>query len=727
METRSQCYFCPIFGNVEDINDNVLPTFEDVMKCYEWNRLQLKITRNTTKEPSFLDIAKLVAQRVECVWRKSSLPAVSNTRVIQLINGYHIKCKNLKKSLKKISVYQKENFLRRSRVLFDICSCKCKQIELCCCPRQYKVPKEEQEFLSDQRGARKMRIGGIDRVLTNKLQKRAARAPNTEKNVNKIHDKINSKQQDLELSVSNSSSSCDDSFNLPSTSKAEGKKDITKKNFSLPMLSKTCDRYGVSDRAAAAIASSVLQDISPGSEPIDKSKIRRERKKVRKEYIQKQKQLDLPALYFDGRKDKTLNIIKKGAKKYRQILIEEHVSVLKEPDSVYVGYATPDRSTSKSIEMSIIALLSSKKINKENLMAIGCDGTVTNTGKFNGVIRVLEKRLQRPLQWIICMLHLNELPLKHLFNKLDGVTKGPYSHAGPIGNLLENCEELPIAKYERIEGQLPEIQFEGLSTDQKYLYEITISIISGHCHDGLANKSPGKISHARWLTKANRILRLYISTSNPSYQLKVLAAYCVKVYAPVWFEIKTNPTCKHGSKNFWKLVTNSRYLPAELKLVIDPVIQRNAYFAHPENLLLSMLLDENKTVRELAARRIQEARISPHTGKQPRVFEVPTINFDASNYFEVINWNQKFFDPPILRNITTEEINAAVECQESGNLIFAKLPCHTQAVERTVKIVSEASMTLCDKKSREGLIQVKLESRREMPRFDSKQDFVTKK
>ena len=60
METRRQSYQCPIFGSVQDIKDNVLPTYEDVMKYYEWNRLQLKISRNTIKEPSFLDIAELV-------------------------------------------------------------------------------------------------------------------------------------------------------------------------------------------------------------------------------------------------------------------------------------------------------------------------------------------------------------------------------------------------------------------------------------------------------------------------------------------------------------------------------------------------------------------------------------------------------------------------------------------------------------------------------------------
>ena len=130
------------------------------------------------------------------------------------------------------------------------------------------------------------------------------------------------------------------------------------------------------------------------------------------------------------------------------------------------------------------------------MMTIGCDDTVTNTGKFNGVIRSFQKRLQHPLQWIICMLHLNELLLRHLFIKLDGVTTGSSSHAGPIGKSLENCEKLPIVNYEKIQSELSEVKFEDLSTDQKYLYEITMAVISGKCSDDLSNRSPGKMSHA---------------------------------------------------------------------------------------------------------------------------------------------------------------------------------------------------------------------------------------
>lgn len=139
-----------------------------------------------------------------------------------------------------------------------------------------------------------------------------------------------------------------------------------------------------------------------------------------------------------------------------------------------------------------------------------------------------------------------------------------------------------------------------------------------------------------------------------------------------------------------------------------------------------MLCDEHKTVRELAAGRILKARNTPHSGMLPRVFEVPQINFDANSYIDLINWQQNYFDPPILGHITNQEINEVIESQGDLNLIYLRLPCQTQAVERSVKIMTEASMSLCDKKSREGLIRAKLASRKLMPQFDSKQDFVVK-
>lgn len=48
------------------------------------------------------------------------------------------------------------------------------------------------------------------------------------------------------------------------------------------------------------------------------------------------------------------------------------------------------------------------------------------------------------------MLHCNELPLRHLFLKLDGRTVGPKAFSGLIGRQLQICETLPVVLFEPI-------------------------------------------------------------------------------------------------------------------------------------------------------------------------------------------------------------------------------------------------------------------------------------
>ena len=80
---------------------------------------------------------------------------------------------------------------------------------------------------------------------------------------------------------------------------------------SLERTSEVCDRFQVSDRAGAAIATSVLSDLGyvtseDRSEIIDKSKLRREKQKQRTALQREGDIQEIRGLYFDGRKDKTL-------------------------------------------------------------------------------------------------------------------------------------------------------------------------------------------------------------------------------------------------------------------------------------------------------------------------------------------------------------------------------------------------------------------------------------
>ena len=74
----------------------------------------------------------------------------------------------------------------------------------------------------------------------------------------------------------------------------------------------------------------------------------------------------------------------------------------------------------------------------------------------------------------------------------------------------------------------------------------------------------------------------------PSEKLQALVMFIIRVYAPMWFAIKSHLSCKDGARHFHQQVTRSRYLSQEQKNIIDPVLHRNSYLAHPENIILAM-------------------------------------------------------------------------------------------------------------------------------------------
>ena len=143
----------------------------------------------------------------------------------------------------------------------------------------------------------------------------------------------------------------------------------------------------------------------------------------------------------------------------------------------------------------------------------------------------------------------------------------------------------------------------------------------------------------------------------------------------MWFEIKTALSCKDGVRHVYSTILKSRYLTDDLKKlkkVVDPVIQGNAFFSHPENLLLAMLTDERQAI-----------------GLRDGEFNA------------------------MRRIIKTRRLDTETE--------FARYPCHTQTVERHIKLVTEASVYVGCSESRDGFIRARLGSRwSKMPKFDKR-------
>ncbi|CAG5054232.1 unnamed protein product [Parnassius apollo] len=261
-----------------------------------------------------------------------------------------------------------------------------------------------------------------------------------------------------------------------------------------PVVAITLDRYGISDCAGAAIVSATLQDNglvteSDTSSVIDRSKIRRARAQTRssRAAVNVLNGDDtLVCISFDGRKDKTMLY----EDNRRKIVVEEHITLVKEPNSQYIGHITLATANALTISKKLYLYLA-LKCDLKRIIAIGCDGTSVNTGNKAGIIYLLEKKLHRPLQWLVCLLQTNELSLRHLFEHLDGKTTGPRSFTGVIGKALKGCENLPVVQFTPIACSISVCNISvdisksrsDLSTDQLYLYEIYDAVSRGQCDD----------------------------------------------------------------------------------------------------------------------------------------------------------------------------------------------------------------------------------------------------
>jgi hypothetical protein len=72
----------------------------------------------------------------------------------------------------------------------------------------------------------------------------------------------------------------------------------------------------------------------------------------------------------------------------------------------------------------------------------------------------------------------------------------------------------------------------------------------------------------------------------------------MKLNSPLWFSIKKFSFSTEDAKHVWKTIHLSHNLNKKIKEVIAPVIERNAFFVHPEN-ILAMIFDEQKKIHKL--------------------------------------------------------------------------------------------------------------------------------
>ena len=107
---------------------------------------------------------------------------------------------------------------------------------------------------------------------------------------------------------------------------------------------------------------------------------------------------------------------------------------------------------------------------------------------------------------------------------------------------------------------------------------------------------------------ASTITEMYMKKHRLSVKakknLETIVHFIVTNYAPMWFSIKCKPSLIEGPKHYFMQVQLLKLLPKKVQEVVKENTDRSAYHAHPENILLAMLADDNQEVRGKAVDRI---------------------------------------------------------------------------------------------------------------------------
>ena len=134
-----------------------------------------------------------------------------------------------------------------------------------------------------------------------------------------------------------------------------------------------------------------------------------------------------------------------------------------------------------------------------------------------------------------------------------------------------------------------------------------------------------------------------------------------------------------------------------------------------------MIMSEELEVREIVIKKILDIRKQEPPKK--RMKKIPTIDSLAEHWTDIIDLTQPgICEPALTEELTEEDLQEALR---SGTKIdLPDFPCHSQSVERAVKLTSEASHKVYGQEARHRHNLAKVTSMKMRPSFESKGQYM---
>ena len=110
--------------------------------------------------------------------------------------------------------------------------------------------------------------------------------------------------------------------------------------------------------------------------------------------------------------------------------------------------------------------------------------------------------------------------------------------------------------------------------------------------------------HSRWLTTANRLMRLWVSQHSLEGRelenLRLIVEYIVGIYVPMWFEIKVKHSCVYGPDHVLKQLQLLRLQKKKVQRLVEKHVKRSAWYSHSEAVLQTLLCSSDAAERAFA-------------------------------------------------------------------------------------------------------------------------------
>ena len=116
----------------------------------------------------------------------------------------------------------------------------------------------------------------------------------------------------------------------------------------------------------------------------------------------------------------------------------------------------------------------------------------------------------------------------------------------------------------------------------------------------------------------------------------------------MWFRIKTTENVTNGPHHVLHQIKLVRkYTNKVVMDIVKPRIESSAWYAHPEQILISLLTSQKETERRFAVKIIMQKK-DGRGDNTVRVYKLPSLNWQADKLQELIDWEDTVLTEPAL-------------------------------------------------------------------------------